>query len=125
MAQIRDKARVYVVCYEPKNADSAWTDSPLRKQAAAIPGVRVVPDIEGIEAARFGAETSGHTFLFDERGRLIFNGGITGSRGHSGDNLGESTIVALINHHASWYGSTSVFGCSLVTHQQSNPVCLR
>jgi len=58
--------------------------------------VTIVTDADGAEANRFGAETSGHTLLFDFGRRLLFSGGITDSRGHTGDNAGESAIVALI-----------------------------
>ena len=30
----------------------------------------------GVEARRFGAETSGHTLLFDSTRRLLFSGGV-------------------------------------------------
>ncbi|HEY6421580.1 MAG TPA: hypothetical protein VIX59_21490 [Candidatus Binataceae bacterium] len=39
--------------------------------------------------------------LYDRRGRLLFSGGITGARGHFGDNAGVSAIVALIDTPAS------------------------
>ena len=77
------------------------------------------------EAERFGAETSGHTFLFDPSGRLLFNGGITASRGHSGDNAGESSIVSLINNHTAKIGQTFVFGCSFKTQSQGDLKCSR
>ena len=41
------------------------------RSAAAIPGVKVLSDVHGVEATRFGAETSGHTLLFDRDGRLF------------------------------------------------------
>jgi hypothetical protein len=79
----------------------------------------VLSDVDGAEARRFGAETSGHTFLFDSAGRLLFNGGITESRGHSGDNAGESAIVSLVNDRVSTRAETFVFGCSLAAHAQT------
>ncbi len=57
-------------------------------------------DDDGAEAKRFGAETSGQTLLYDERGTLAFSGGITGSRGHAGDNAGRASLLALINRRA-------------------------
>ena len=38
----------------------------------------------------------GQTLLYDAGGTLIFSGGITGSRGHAGDNAGEAALVALL-----------------------------
>jgi hypothetical protein len=86
----------------------------LRRSAAEIPGVTVLSDVDGTEARKFGAETSGHTFLFDHLGRLLFSGGITQSRGHAGDNAGESAIVSLANTRTSSQTKTFVFGCSLL-----------
>jgi len=62
----------------------------------------------GCVVDRFGAETSGHTLLFDSGGRLLLSGGITDSRGHAGDNAGENAIVALINRQSPVAESTSV-----------------
>jgi hypothetical protein len=44
---------------------------------------------------------------------LQFSGGITASRGHSGDNLGRSAVVALVTTGESATNHTSVYGCSL------------
>jgi len=65
------------------------------------------------EAKRFGAETSGQTLLYDERGTLAFSGGITGSRGHAGDNAGRASLLALINRSDADRRGSSVFGCPL------------
>src|ERR1700747_2790456 len=93
MAHVQGKVRAYVLFYTPRQSGSDWQKTDLRRTAAQIPGVTALSDIDGVEAERFGAETSGHTFLFDRGGRLLFNGGITASRGHSGDNAGESALV--------------------------------
>ena len=70
--------------------------------------------LEGREAARFGAATSGQTFLYDARGGLLFSGGITGARAHAGDNAGRSAVVTLLNGTGGPAAPrTSVFGCPL------------
>ena len=81
--------------------------------AAAIPNVTVVRDDDGLEARRFGAATSGQSLLYDVNGRLLFSGGITGSRGHSGDNAGRTAMLALLQHAPPGRDSAFVFGCSL------------
>ena len=113
MAQTQGRLNASVVFFQPQGAGLDWHDTSLIRAASQIPGVKVVLDVDGTEAQRFGAETSGHTLLFDSQGHLLFSGGITASRGHEGDNLGENTIVALINNRAASGRSTSVFGCSL------------
>jgi hypothetical protein len=126
-AHIRRAAQIYVLFYTPSAATRDWENSDLRDAAARIPGVTVLSDIDGVEAERFGAETSGHTFLFATDGRLLFSGGITASRGHVGDNAGESAIVSLINNQTPTRPNTFVFGCAFHdrTQQTKRPPCLR
>ena len=127
MARVQGKVRAYVLFYSPREAGPDWQNTDLRRTAAQIPGVTVLSDVDGAEAQRFGAETSGHTFLFEPTGRLLFNGGITESRGHSGDNAGESALVSLINNRNSDRSTTFVFGCALKTDTQKGfgPRCLK
>ena len=72
-------------------------------------------DGDGREARLFQAVTSGQTILYDSHGRLLFSGGITASRGHSGDNAGRSAIVSLVNAEVPDRTETLVFGCPLFT----------
>ena len=118
MARVQGKVRAYVLFYTPPESSVEWQDTDLRRSAAQIPGVTVLSDIDGAEGQRFGAETSGHTFLFDSKGHLLFNGGITASRGHSGDNAGESALISLINDHKTDRAETFVFGCALKSGTQ-------
>lgn len=113
MAHAIGKVNACVLFVKPANAGPDWDDTDLRASAAAIPGVTVVTDENGNEAARFGAETSGHTLVFDNHGALLFTGGITASRGHSGNNAGESAVLAAITQQPLERGRTPVFGCSL------------
>ena len=117
MARVQGTLHAYVLFLKPQNSGPAWDDTGLRRSAAEIPGVTVLSGVDGVEAHRFGAETSGHTVLFDDRGQLLFSGGITESRGHPGDNAGESAIVSLANTHTSARAKTFVFGCSLRDHK--------
>ena len=83
-------------------------------RAALIPGVRPVEDLDGREALRFGAVTSGQTLLYDVSGRLLFNGGITAARGHAGTNDGRDAVLSLLANGSSLRHTTRVFGCSLL-----------
>jgi hypothetical protein len=127
VAHVQGKARLFVLFYTPRNSASNWTNTSLWRAAEQIPGVTVFSDLDGAEERRFGAETSGHTFLYACDGRLLFNGGITVSRGHSGDNVGESSIVSLINNHAVDRAQTFVFGCALGNREKQGKAaqCLR
>jgi hypothetical protein len=116
MARVQGKVYVYVLFLMPEPIGADWKNTDLRRSAARIPGVKVLSDIDGIEARRFGAETSGHTLLFDRDGRLLFSGGITESRGHAGENVGERAIEALVNNQSPTRTATFVFGCALANH---------
>jgi len=115
LTQVRDRMTTYVIFYRPLNAEPGWEQTDLWRSAAAIPGVQILRDDDGADAAVFGAATSGQTFLYDAEGKLIFSGGMTSARGHSGDNVGRSTLTALLNGGRSATTQTSVFGCLLGT----------
>jgi hypothetical protein len=117
MARVQGKVNAYVLFLKPRNSGADWNDTKLQREAAKIPGVTTLSDVDGAEAARFGAETSGFTLLFDRDGKRVFAGGITASRGHEGDNTGESAVVSFVNDRTS-IRSTSVFGCSLHSHSK-------
>jgi hypothetical protein len=51
---------------------------------------------------------------------LIFSGGLTGSRGHAGDNAGRASVIALLDHGTPSRRSTSVFGCSLFSRSSES-----
>jgi hypothetical protein len=117
LAQILARApkapKVYVLVLRPAGFADGWEQTDIWKSAAALPNVTVLRDDKGVEARRFGVETSGQTLLYDGQGSLVFSGGITGARGHAGDNAGESALVTLLAGGAADRHSTSVFGCPL------------
>jgi hypothetical protein len=127
MARLQGRVAAYVLFVKPKGAGRDWDNTDLRRSAEAIPGVKVILDPDGVEARRFGAETSGHTELFGTDGRLLFSGGITASRGHAGDNAGENAIIALVNNQKPARTQTLVFGCSLADRIETKPeaLCLK
>ena len=110
-AHVAEPPDVRALVVAPPGMDESLVRSDLWDAASAIPGVRVIHD-DGREARRFGARVSGQVLAYDSRGRLVFNGGITGSRGHEGDNAGRSAIEAMLagQPHAA---TAFVFGCLL------------
>ena len=113
MAHAPREVEATVIFVKPSGADKNWDDTDLRRSGAAIPGVKVLTDEGGIEAARFGAQTSGHTLVFDRDGMLVFSGGITATRGHAGGKAGENAALAALQEQAPDRDRTAVFGCSL------------
>ena len=113
MARCQGRLNAYVLVIRPKEFSADWEKTDLWYSAAAIPGVTVAEDEEGAEAQRFHAATSGQTLLYNLEGILQFSGGITASRGHSGDNAGRSAIVSLLEEGSANQAQTLTFGCSL------------
>jgi hypothetical protein len=117
MARSGEGCRAYVIFVQPEGMASEWVTSDLWQTAVRIAGVAVRADPSGREAARFQSETSGQTALYDPEGHLLFQGGITGSRGHAGENRGRSTLADLLEHRGAAGGATPVFGCALVANR--------
>jgi hypothetical protein len=113
MTQAQGRVEAYVLFVKPQGFSAEWEKTDLWAGAAAIPGVHVVGDDEGVEAKRFGSATSGQTLLYDAEGKLLFSGGITSARGHEGDNAGRAAIVSLLTTSDAGLTQTSVFGCPL------------
>jgi hypothetical protein len=119
MTQCQGRVSAYVLFVRPEGFPNQWARTDLWDSAARIPGVTALNDEGGVEAARFKAVTSGTTMLYDARGKLLFSGGITGSRGHSGDNDGRSAIVAMLANEQTDRPTTPVFGCSFLDPDKS------
>lgn len=96
-----------------EGAGQEWEKTDLWRSASEIPGVRVQADEDGQERERFRVQTSGHVLLYDAAGKLAFSGGITPSRGHSGENAGRTIIAQLLRDERPPRSNTLVFGCPL------------
>jgi hypothetical protein len=127
MAQSQGQVKAHVWFLRPAGMTEEWTKTDLWESAAAIPGVQVHTDEAGVEASRFRAKTSGQTVLYDRDGALMFQGGITLARGHSGDNPGRSAVTAMLDDGLLGMVKTPVFGCALAESecQQGGTACRR
>jgi hypothetical protein len=119
LAQCSGKVATHVLFFKPADFSDGWVRTGLWQSAAAIPGLAVQEDRDGAQARLFGAETSGYLVLYDRHGRLLFKGGITGSRAHAGDNAGEEAIVSLLTGQTASLTQTPVYGCSLLGECQN------
>ena len=106
--------KAFVVFLQPPGVSVDWSQKDLWQSAEMIPGVSVVSDYGGLEAHYFRSTTSGHVVLYDAEERLQFSGGITGSRGHQGDNPGRSLLLVRLDNVKQPLQAMPIFGCSLL-----------
>lgn len=111
MRHCRETVSTHVLFYKPVATTDDWEKTDLWNSAVAIPNVEVHTDINGEEARLFGGATSGAVVVYDADGSLVFNGGVTGGRGHSGDNAGRSSIMSLLAGDRPVQRETFVYGC--------------
>jgi hypothetical protein len=90
-----------------------WKGGDLWHDATRVRGAVPEWDEGGREAARFRALTSGAVLLYDVQGNLLFQGGVTGVRGHEGDNLGASRLLEALETGRPAGHLSQVFGCAL------------
>lgn len=105
-----------VVFLKPEGVPEGWEQTDLWRTVAAIPGALPVLDDSGVEAARFGALTSGYTAVYGTGGDLLFSGGVTPSRGHEGDSFGRRRIESILATGTADRRDSPVFGCALGHH---------
>jgi hypothetical protein len=117
VSQCGGRAAVRIVFVRPQTCEAGWERTDLFAAAQKIPGADVSCDHAGAEAKRFGASASGETLLYAADGRLLFQGGLTPSRGHQGDNTGRSAVASLIQSGRAAHWRSAVFGCGLTNHQ--------
>lgn len=117
MRPCRGLVTAHVLFLKPSQFSDEWATTDLWDSAAAMSDVRVMTDEDGLEARRFGATTSGHVALFATDGRRLFQGGITVSRGHQGDNVGRRTVIDLLIGATAPETEQAVFGCPLFSDE--------
>lgn len=113
MTSCNGKLAAHVVFYSDPTLGSGWERTDLWEHAERIPGVLLHADPFGATAELFCAHTSGLTLLYGPDGRLRYFGGITGSRGHEGDNEGAATVLALVDGPPPKTCCAPVYGCEL------------
>lgn len=114
MAHSQGLVNVQAIFVKPAGREE-WEKTDLWHSAADIPGVQSSVDEGGVEAKLFRSKTSGSVLLYSSTGQLLFSGGITGSRGHAGDNDGRSAIQSILATGGAAKNETPVFGCPLMS----------
>lgn len=113
LSRNRGRVRSYCLLVWPASQDESWLHDANWQLASRISGLELVADREASESVRLGARTSGQTYLYGADGRLLFSGGVTGSRGHAGGNsslqLLEGLLAGSLVRQESY--QRKVFGC--------------
>jgi hypothetical protein len=116
LAASADHPKAVVIFSDLDSSQNTRSHSDLWNRAQAIAGVETLADPGAALARLFGARTSGQVLVYDPRGNLTFNGGITNGRGHLGGNKGlDAAIASLQNPSPRVSGiARDVYGCALL-----------
>lgn len=109
-----DALTALFVFTKPADQNESWCHGAAWNMVAEIPLSKRYVDTNGRIASRFGAICSGETYIYGADGRLLFHGGITGSRGHEGDCIGTDAIHAIARGRLPKHDTSPVYGCQLV-----------
>ncbi len=113
LTSFHQKLHTIVIFSKPKSKDDVWLKSDLWTKAESLPGAIIYVDDDNEEAKKFMTNTSGEVLLFKSNGTLVYHGGITGSRGHEGDNKGKTLISNYLKTGRMPGEEGQAFGCSL------------
>jgi hypothetical protein len=119
MQRCGDNTMAYALFLKPTGCSEKFAKSELFEQTSKIKGVHAIVDKDGHEAKIFGSKTSGQLMVYNPEGRLVFSAGITGSRGHYGDNLGLDAAFQSISQKSKNFDCTDVYGCPLFASSDS------
>lgn len=109
----RTAAKFYVVFVCPTNADVEWAKSDLYTRCTRNPALTTFIDRYEVEARKYGALTSGQTFVYGPDRRLRFSGGITPSRGAVWAGRERELVESSLDDLPSEPRYAPVFGCAL------------
>lgn len=105
-------ARLIVLVYVPEEQNQVWAEGLSIAQLNRL-DAEILYDSGGLVCRELGLNTSGETLFYNTRGKLLFSGGITASRGHAGANYGITYIQNALIHQTVDPSETPVFGCSI------------
>lgn len=112
--------QVVFVGYVPASHPE-WAEEAILRSCRQIPGATVLLDPDGADARRFGITTSGHVLVYSNEGRLLFDGGLTATRGHAGPSAGQDALLECLRTLEAADKRYPIFGCSLQARNSSNP----
>ena len=117
-AKTANASEITVLMYAPSQEPDTWREGALLQECQRR-NYRICPDPDGKLAASLGTPTSGTVLLYDARGKLRYQGGITASRGHEGDNPGAGAVIEILSGRSNRHNALPVFGCPITQTTQS------
>ncbi len=114
------EARVHLLAlaYRPKDSNETWIETEITKQLREL-GFEIATDTDGTFCRQFDVYTSGHILVYESNERLVFNGGITTSRGHEGSNYALADFLKSIDGSRDANSVWPVFGCPIIPVESS------
>lgn len=106
---VRSRLKLHLVFTGPDPQNSI-----VKTRAEALANVEREYLNEAEVFKTYGARTSGQAFLYDVRGKLVFSGGLTDSRGSEGDSAGMSAIRETVSGRKCT-AHAPVYGCAVQT----------
>lgn len=110
--RVPDRMAVRVVVVTPDDQQGTKFESDLQL-LARLPGVEILYDAGDDTVDAAGAMTSGLCLLYGVDGTLLFEGGITPSRGHEGHSKGKAAIERILADEGPEVRRSEVYGCLL------------
>lgn len=110
-----ERTQCTFLVYSPVGAGSGWLESPTMQVANRIASGDCEIDIAGRRALQLGLDVSGAVLVVDERGQILFEGGITSGRSCTMENPGAAALRSILKREPVPFARTPVFGCSLKT----------
>ena len=111
LAKCGSKLRATILVFHPNPAVTSWSETGTVKFARSLPNARILSDSDGTWAKELGLKTSGAVILYSANKSPLFQGGITPSRNHHGDNIGSDAILSLVLRKTSIRERSPVYGC--------------
>lgn len=105
--------RPVLLAFKPSSEPDSWIETGLCRDARQL-GAEIRIDEDGERAIAMGMQTSGQVLLYDPRGDLRYQGGITSARGHQGDNAGQRYVERILRGDDVPLTKLPVYGCSIV-----------
>lgn len=115
LARVNNPVNAIILFVKPASTADEWEKTGIWNTASSLWGVTVLVDHDGTESQIFNSHTSGQVMLYGANDELLFTGGITIARGHTGDNEGRRTLIKLLAGEHAEAVKTAVFGCPLLS----------